>query len=93
MGQYRVRKYRIDGDELEIIERFHQPSGNWIGDFSVFDEDVRYTPNGRPWVDITCGEECPHCDAWNNGGKCSFFKREQEKDLIGVCFCNEKKLE
>lgn len=35
------------------------------------------------------GDECPHCDAGRDGGKCSFFRREKQKDVIAVCFCEK----
>lgn len=84
----RIRTYRLDGDTIDIVETYHEKSGNWVGDYPCFELDKRYTPNGRPWVDITCGDECSHCDAGNDGGACSFFQREKDKDLIAVCFCD-----
>ncbi len=93
MKQTRIRIYRNDGDTLEICETLHEKSGRWCGDFSKHDEKTRYTPNGRPWVDITCGDECPHCDAGRDGGKCSFFRREKQKDVIAVCFCEKLRVE
>ena len=92
MENIRIRTYINDGDRIEIKEQLHEVSGRWIGDFREFDSEIRFTPNGRPWVDITCGEECPHCDAGSDGGKCSYFRREKEKDLIGVCFHENRKL-
>lgn len=91
MKQTRIRVYANDGDTVHITESLHETSGMWIGDFTAFDAEERYTPNGRPWVDITCGEECPYCDSGNDGSKCSYFGREREKDLIGVCFHDENK--
>ena len=86
MNKTRIRTYRNDGDSIDILESFHEKSGNWVGDYPCFELDKRYTPNGRRWVDITCGDECPHCTAGNDGGRCDHFRREKPKDIIGVCF-------
>lgn len=88
MKKTRTRTYNIDGDILNAALRYDEPSGLWIEEYIDFKEIPRYTPNGRPWVDITCGDECSHCDAGNDGGACSFFQREKDKDLIAVCFCD-----
>lgn len=81
----RIRTYRLDGDTIDIVETYHEKSGNWVGDYPCFELDKRYTPNGRPWIDITCGDECPYCTAYNDGGRCTYFVREKLRDIIGVC--------
>lgn len=88
MERTRIRTYRIDGDAVEIVETYHEKYDKWLGDFTEFDMAQRYTPNGRPWVDVTCGEGCPYCDSKAGGGACSFFRREKPKDVIAVCFCD-----
>ena len=86
MVKTRIRTYLNDGDAVPIPETFDEKCGRWLGDFTEFDKAQRYTPSGRPWVDITCGDECPHCDSTAGGGACSFFHREKPKDVIAVCF-------
>ena len=93
MNKTRIRIYRGDGDAFEIVETYHEKSGNWVGDYAEFDKAQRYTPNGRPWVDITCGDECPYCTADNDGGRCGFFRREKSKDVLAVCFCEKLRVE
>lgn len=93
MEQTRIRTYHSDGDAIDIVETYHEKSGHWVGDYPCFELDKRYTPNGRPWVDVTCGDECPHCDAAGDGGACSYFRREKPRDIIGVCFCEALRVE
>ncbi len=88
----RIRTYRMDGDTIDVVETYHEKSGNWVGDYPCFELDKRYTPNGRMWVDITCGDECPYCTADNDGGRCQYFNRERARDIIGVCFCEQLRL-
>lgn len=92
-GKTRIRTFRNDGDAIDIVQTYHEKSGHWLGAYPCFELDKRYTPNGRPWVDVTCGDECPHCDAGNDGGACSFFHREQDKDVIAVCFCEALRID
>lgn len=84
----RIRIYKNDGDSVEIREVYDDICKRWLGNFTFLDKAPRYTPNGRPWVDITCGDECPHCNSTAGGGACSYFHRERDKDVIAVCFCD-----
>lgn len=93
MEKTKNRTYTLDGDTLEVTFRYDELSGKYLGDYPDFVENPRYTPNGRPWVDVTCGDECPHCDAGNDGGACGFFHREKDKDVIAVCFCDALRIE
>ncbi len=86
-----VRSFVIDGDICEVVFRFDEASGRYLGDYPDFERQSRYTVSGYRWVNAiqdSCKEalhkyypdkECLDC------GSCKFFTTEKEGDLIGVC--------
>lgn len=89
MKETKIRTYRIDGDTLEVLFELHETCGVWIGNYPYFEEEPRYTPNGRLWKNVTY-DGCPHADpVYKDCGTCPHLNKEQPKDLIGVCFHEE----
>ncbi len=89
MKKTKVQTYRIDGDILEVLFQFYEAYGVWIGDYPYFDDEPRYTPNGRLWKNVT-HDSCPHADPdYKDCGTCPYLVREEAGDLIGVCFHEE----
>lgn len=85
MENIRVRTYRLDGDVLEIVSRYDESSGLWIEDYIDFDDEPRYTPQGRPWKCVTT-IDCPYSDpVYRDCGTCPWLIKEEPTDLIGVC--------
>lgn len=86
-----VRQFVIDDDICEVVFRFDEDSGKYIGDYPDFEQSGRFTKSGLPWVNATqdgCKfgnhkyyPEKPCLDC----GSCSFFTTEKAGDLIGVC--------
>ena len=72
-------------DAVEVNFVFDAESGMYFGDFPDFSETPRYTPCGRPWVNVTY-EGCPYAEErYGDCGSCSFFCSENSGDLIGIC--------
>lgn len=89
MEKTKIRTYRLDGDSLEVTFHLDELSGKYLGDYPNFEENPRYTPNGRKWTD-TITDDCPYADGKDRTcGACSFLKCQDEKDIIGICM-NEK---
>ena len=85
MENKKHRIYQIDGDFLEVLFEYDEESGQYFGDYPDFEETPRYTPSGRPWVNVTI-EGCPHADQeYDDCGSCQYMRREHPMDLIGVC--------
>ena len=86
MSARKIRKYKIDDDEIEVEYVLDPENGRWYGNYPVFNETPRHTPNGRPWKNVF-EQGCPHSTSeFGDCGGCSFFKREQDRDVIAVCF-------
>lgn len=80
-----IKTYCLDGDFLEVAFHLDERSGKYLGEYPIFSENPRYTPNGRKWVD-TLTEYCPYADGRDKTcGTCSYMKLQNEKDLIGIC--------
>ena len=92
MEQTRIRIYHIDGDTLEVLFEFQEPCGAWIGDYPYFEDEPRHTPAGRPWKNVT-HDGCLHAQhRMRDCGTCPHLKREQQTDLIGVCYHEKMRL-
>ncbi len=80
-----VRTYYLDEDRLEVTYYYDAKSERHFGDYPDFEEDRRYTPEGRPWVNVT-EEGCPYSNSeYGDCGSCGYILRERPQDLIGVC--------
>ncbi len=85
MTNEKIRLYRLDGDELEVVFVYDEQSGRHFGDYPDFTENPRHTPKGRPWVNVMT-EGCPFADDdYGDCGSCPHFLSEQQGDLIGIC--------
>lgn len=79
------RIYHVDGDFLEVVFYYDEESDQYFGEYPDFEGLPRYTPNGRPWVNVTI-VGCPHAEKdYDDCGSCRYMRREQPMDLIGVC--------
>ena len=89
MSKQKICRFAIDGDVIEVNFFYDNDTNRWYGDFPVFGQSPRYTPNGRPWKNVF-DTDCEHCDSeFGDCGGCSHFTREGENDVIAVCFCEE----
>jgi len=80
----------LDGDSLEIVFIFNEELRKHFGEYPDFSEVPRYTPMGRPWVNVT-NEDCPFSEGeYGDCGSCPYLLKQSTKDLIGVC-THEKK--
>ena len=85
-----LRTIRVDEVALEVMFLYDDQWKIWIGQYPFFKEDSRYTPFGRPWRNAIFTECLHHGGEGNNDcGSCPHFRKQDHKDLIGVCF-NEK---
>lgn len=75
----------LDGDTLEVIFRYDSDNDVWHGEYPNLIENPRYTPNGRPWVDVV-KDDCTYATGkLGDCGGCEHFCRQDEPDLIGIC--------
>lgn len=91
MDKIIVRSFCIDSDICEVVFRFDEATGKYLGDYPDFEEYPRFTKNGHPWITATqdscnmgknkyyAGKACLDC------GSCCYFLQEKAGDLIGVC--------
>ncbi len=85
MTKTKSRLYSLYGDTVEVIFSYDEPLDRFFGDYPDFDQNPRYTPCGRRWVNAT-KEDCPQADNdYGDCGSCMHFKCESHGDLIGVC--------
>ena len=86
MAEIKTKTYHLDGDLLQTILRFDPQCRLWFEDYIDFENEPRYTPNGRRWKNAT-DEGCPHADPkFRDCGTCPMLRKQHPKDLIGVCF-------
>ena len=80
------RAFRIDDDMLMVPYHYDRDTALLIGQFPAFEEEPRYTPNGRPWRNaVSTG--CPYAAGdYDDCGSCPYLVRTDPRDLIGVCF-------
>lgn len=89
MTDREIRRFAIDGDVLEVEYVFDPESRRWVGNYPVFEETPRFTPEGRPWKNVF-GSECDYSDSeFGDCGGCSFFRREDPLDVVAVCYHEE----
>ena len=86
MAEIKTKTYRLDGDLLQTTLRFDPQCSLWFEDYIDFENEPRYTPNGRRWRSAT-DVGCPHADPkFRDCGTCPMLRKQHSKDLIGVCF-------
>ena len=85
MAKERRRIFRMDDDTVEVTFVFDNESGIYLGEFPDFAEEPRYTPSGKPWVNVT-NDSCQYAEnEYSDCGSCRFFSCEKSGDLIGIC--------
>lgn len=90
MKRNKRKTISLDGDSLEIVFIFNEELRRHFGEYPDFSEVPRYTPMGRPWVNVT-NEDCPFSEGeYGDCGSCPYLLKQSTKDLIGVC-THEKK--
>lgn len=81
----KIRIVSLDQDTFELKYIYNEELEKYFGEYPDFNETPRYTPNGKPWVNVT-DEDCPYCEGeYGDCGSCPYLLKEQEKDLIGIC--------
>ena len=89
MEQTKLKTFSLDGDTIEVKFRYDANCDVWHGDYPDFIENPRYTPTGRPWVDVT-RDDCPYTTSeYGDCGGCLHLCKQDEADLLGVCM-NDK---
>lgn len=87
----KYREFSIDGDTVRVPVIYDEVINQHVNDYPDFIKEPRFTPDGRPWVNVTY-DGCPFADKeYGDCGSCRFFRCEKHGDLIGVCD-NEKLL-
>ncbi|MCC8097153.1 MAG: hypothetical protein LIO44_01025 [Eubacterium sp.] len=91
----RIRKYTIDGIELNVPLCYDKRTGTLIEDYNLWLSGDKFTASGYPilvsvedackFAESTDSGDCPDC------GSCRFYKRAGEHSWIGIC-SNSKKL-
>ena len=84
MDKVKTRCYRLDSDTVEVKFHLDETVNQYFGDYPDFEENPRYTPGGRPWVNATGG--CEHAEEdFDDCGSCRYYLKENPGDLIGIC--------
>ena len=92
MTKPKKRIFSLDGDEVEVIFYYDESCGKHLGDYPDFESDPRYTPTGRPWVDVTM-IGCQYSENEEQDcGSCHYLQKEKANDIIGICTHGEKRL-
>lgn len=85
MAQTENRIISLDGDSIEVIFSYDERYKIWNGNYPDFEENPRFTPNGKPWVNVI-SDSCPLAtENYGDCGSCKFLKKESVTDLIGIC--------
>ena len=88
-----VRRYNIEGVEIEIPLRYDKISGIYLEEYPDFTANPVYTPDNAP-IMFTGEDACEYAEAASEEpcidcGSCRFY-RQFSDTLIGVCG-NEKR--
>lgn len=93
MQTVKAKTYHIDGDILQSTLHYDPTYDLWFEDYIDFESTPRYTPNGRRWRSVTT-VGCPYADPrYCDCGTCPLLKKQHPRDLIGVCFHEELRLQ
>ncbi len=91
MVKKEVREFLVDEDSIHIEFVYDEQFDVWIGDFPCFEDEPRITKNGRLWKNVSF-TGCPFAPAeFRDCGTCSYLRKQNHMDLIGVCFNDELK--
>ncbi len=87
----KIKSFYLDGDVIEVKFRYDKDYDVWHGDYPDFIKNPRYTPTGRPWVDVV-KDDCPYATSvLGDCGRCEHLMKQDNSDLIGVCMNNKMK--
>lgn len=80
------KTFRVDSDQFTVSFCYDEDAKIFIGQYPSFEEEPRYTPNGRPWKNaVSTG--CPYAAGdYDDCGSCPNLVKADQTDLIGVCF-------
>ncbi len=91
MEKVKLKTFSLDGDIIEVKFRLDAECDVWHGDYPDFIENPRYTPGGRPWINVT-KDDCEYSTSeYGDCGGCEHLMKQDESDLIGVCMSNKMK--
>ena len=83
----RTRRYKIDGEAVDIPLRWDERTQAYVEDCNSVIECPIYTPSGYPIL-LTIEDACPHADLQPDGmedcGSCNYY-RQTPGTLLGVC--------
>lgn len=81
----KTRLYTLYGDTVNVVFTYEEELNKYFGDYPDFNENPRFTPCGRRWVN-SIKDDCPHTDnKYGDCGSCKHYICENAGDLIGVC--------
>ena len=87
------------GCEFHLYKYYDEISKKEILDLPRFDETPVYTGEGRPFV-LTLNDSCPfgksndlNSSTPDECGDCAWCCMEHPEAVIGVCMCDERKIE
>ncbi len=85
MEKVKHKTFSLDGDIIEVKFRYDNECDVWHGEYPDFIESPRYTPGGRPWINVT-KDDCEYSTSeYGDCGGCEHLMKQSETDLIGVC--------
>lgn len=85
MVQVKNRIISLDGDEVEVAFTYDSKRKVWNGDYPDFEEEPKFTPNGRPWVNVI-SDACAYAASESEDcGSCKYLIKNSPTDLIGIC--------
>ncbi len=92
MEQIRLKTFSLDGDTIEVKFRYDADSNVWHGDSPDLIKNPRYTPTGRPWVDVV-KDDCPYATSeLGDCGRCKHLSKQDDTDLLWVCMNENLKI-
>jgi len=93
MSEGKTRVFRLFEDKVTVSFIYNDEHKIFIGQYPDFSETPRYTPCGRPWVNVT-SEDCTLSDnLYGDCGSCQYLRTERAGDLIGVCDHDDKRIQ
>ena len=82
----KLKTFQVDGDLFTVSYHYDEDAEIFIGQFPSFEEEPRYTPNGRPWKNAV-NTGCPYAAGeYDDCGSCPYLIKASPQDIIGVCF-------
>ena len=74
----KTRFYCLYGDTVNVVFNYDEESGKYFGDYPDFEDNPRFTPCGRRWVNST-KDDCTCTDnKYGDCGSCKHYVCEKE---------------